>query len=255
MVRELDPQTGTTVERLVRRAARALSVLSLELGVGLAPRLEDAVLEKLELLQVASNRIVLVATVRSGLVRTVYVDFEGEVPEDTLAALTVLLNERLTGLTLREIRDTLPQRLRDSRPDDSAAADELLNIFIQSGSDLFNWEDLEEGEVHLGKTSLLAAQPEFHSGERLKGLIELTERRDVLGKVLSSRDHRSGLQITIGGEHDQEEFSPFTLVTAEYSVGGLKGVIGIIGPTRMPYEKVIAIVDSTSALVSRILGS
>ena len=255
LVRELDPQTGTTVERLVRRAARALSVLSLELGVGLAPRLEDAVLEKLELLQVASNRIVLVATVRSGLVRTVYVDFEGEVPEDTLAALTVLLNERLTGLTLREIRDTLPQRLRDSRPDDSAAADELLNIFIQSGSDLFNWEDLEEGEVHLGKTSLLAAQPEFHSGERLKGLIELTERRDVLGKVLSSRDHRSGLQITIGGEHDQEEFSPFTLVTAEYSVGGLKGVIGIIGPTRMPYEKVIAIVDSTSALVSRIMGS
>ncbi len=254
LLRELDPGGITTVERLLRRAARALSVLSLELGVGLAPRLEEAVLEKLELLKVSSRRILLVATVRSGLVRTVYVDFDGEVPDDTLVALTVLLNERLGGLTLREIRETLPQRLRDSRPDDSPATEELLNIFIQSGSDLFRWEELEEGELVLGKTSVLASQPEFKDGARLKELIELTERREILLKALSSRDHQGGLQITIGGEHDQEELSSFTLVTAEYRVGGMKGVIGIIGPTRMPYEKVIAIVDSTSALVNRILG-
>ncbi len=255
LVRELDPAASTTVERLVRRAARALSILSMELGIGLAPRLEGAVLEKVDLLRVSSNRILLVATVRSGLVRTVYVDFEGEVPEDTLVALTLLLNERLAGLTLKEIRETLPQRLRDSRLEDSPATDELLNIFIQSGSELFHWSDIEESEILLGKTSLLAAQPEFTSGESLKGLIELTERPDLLGSALSSRDHQGGLQITIGGEHDQEELSPFTLVTAEYRVGGMKGVIGIIGPTRMPYEKVIAIVDSTSALVSRILGA
>ncbi len=255
LVRELDPGASTTVERLVRRAARALSLLSMELGVGLSPRLEGAILEKLDLLPVSSNRILLVATIRSGLVRTLYVDFDGEVPDDTLAALTLLLNERLSGLTLKEIRETLPQRLRDALPDDSAATEELLNIFLQSGSDLFNFDEVEEGEVLLGKTSLLAAQPEFTSGERLKGLIELTERPDLLGRALTSRDHRGGLQITIGGEHDQEELSEFTLVTAEYRVGGLKGVIGIIGPTRMPYEKVIAIVDSTSALVNRILGA
>jgi heat-inducible transcriptional repressor len=255
LVRELDAAGSTTVERLVRRAARALSLLSMELGVGLAPRLESAVLEKLDLLKASSKRILLVATIRSGLVRTLYVDFEGEVPDDTLVALTALLNERLSGLTLREIRETLAQRLRDTRPDEAAAAEELLNIFIQSGSELFNWDDLEEGEILLGKTSLLAAQPEFTSGERLKGLIELTERRDILVHALSSRDHQGGLQITIGGEHDQEELSEFTLVTAEYRVGGLKGVIGIIGPTRMPYDKVIAIVDSTSALVNRILGA
>ncbi len=255
LVRELESPGSTTVERLIRRAARAISLVSLELGVGLAPGIEDAVLEKLDLLKASSNKVLLVATVRSGLVRTLYVDFEGEIPEDTLVALALLLNERLVGLTLREIRQTLPERLRDSRTEESSAADELLNIFIESGSDLFNWSDLQGGQILLGQASLLATQPEFTSGESLKGLIELTERRDVLGTALSSRDHRGGLQITIGGENDQEELSDFTLVTSEYRIGGLKGVIGVIGPTRMPYEKVIAIVDSTSSLVNRILGS
>ncbi len=255
LLRELGGHGSTAVERLIQRAARAISLLSMELGVGLAPRLEAAVLERLELLRVASNKVLLVATIRSGLARTLYVDFEGEIPEDTLATLAVLLNERLVGLTLREVRETLPERLRDSRPDDSPVVEELLNIFIESGPELFNWSDLEEGEILLGKTSLLAAQPEFNSGESLKGLIELTERRDVLVDALSGRHEQSGLQITIGGENRQEELSDFTLVTSEYHVGGLKGVIGIIGPTRMPYEKVIAIVDSTSSLINRILGS
>ena len=255
LARELGVGGPTAVERLIQRAARALSLLSMELGVGLAPRLEEAVLEKLDLLKVSSDKVLLVATIRSGLARTLFVDFEGEIPEDTLATLAVLMNERLAGLTLREVRETLPVRLRDCRADDSSAAEELLNIFIESGSDLFNWSDLEEGEILLGKTSLLATQPEFTSGERLKGLIELTERRDVLVQALSDRNHQSGLQITIGGENALKELSDFTLVTSEYCIGGLKGVIGIIGPTRMPYEKVIAIVDSTSSLVNRILGS
>jgi len=255
LVKELGVGGSTAVDRLIQRAARALSLLSMELGIALAPRLEAAILERLELLRVSSDKVLLVATIRSGLARTLYVDFEGEIPEDTLATLALLLNERLAGLTLREICQTLPERLRDSRPDDSTAAEELLNIFIESGSELFNWSDLDSGEILLGKTSLLASQPEFTSGESLKSLIELTERRDVLSEALSSRAHGGGLQITIGGENAQEELSDFTLVTSEYNVGGLKGVIGIIGPTRMPYEKIIAIVDSTSSLVNRILGA
>jgi hypothetical protein len=133
LVRELGQRGSTVVDRLIRRAARALSLLSLELGVGLAPTVEKATLEKLDLLRVSSEKVLLVATIRSGLVRTLYVDFEGEIPEDTLATLTLLLNERLAGLTLREIRQTLPDRLRDFHPDDSAAAEELLATGVHVG--------------------------------------------------------------------------------------------------------------------------
>lgn len=255
LVRELDEVSSSAVERLVRRATRALSVLSLELGLAVAPRMAEAVLEKLDLIQVSTEKVLLVATIQRGLIRTIYVDLPGEVPADTLATLALLMNERLAGLTLSEIRQTLPERLRDARADDDPAAEELLNIFMQSGGELFDFERLDVTEVHIGQTSVLASQPEFHTGERLKGLIELTERRELLAAVLGSREHGSGLTITIGEENDSRALADFTLVTAEYRAAGLKGVIGVIGPTRMPYEKVMAIVDYTSRLVTDILRS
>jgi heat-inducible transcriptional repressor len=250
---ELDVSGPSAVERLIRRATRALGLLSQELGVAAAPRLAAAVLERLDLVRISSMKVLLVAQVRSGLVRTLYVDLPCEVPDDTLFTLTALLNERLAGLTLREIRETVSVRMRDVPAGDDPAAEEVLNIFMQSGAELFDWPEIESSEIHIGQTSVLAAQPEFTSGERLKGLLELTERRDLLAEVLSKRSHLGGIHITIGGENQTQELSDFTLLTAEYRVGGLKGVIGVIGPTRMPYEKVCAIVGHTSSLVSRIL--
>jgi heat-inducible transcriptional repressor len=237
---------------LVRQAVRALSLISNELGVAVAPRLQAAILERIELIQVSSDKVLLVATIRGGVVRTVYVDLPVEVPSDTLVTLTVAMNERLSGLSLDEIRRTLPERLRDAHASD-AGASELLNIFVQSGAELFSLQDLDATRIHLGSASVLAAQPEFESGESLKGLIELTEQRDLLAQAVGRRDHAGQLKITIGGENDEQVLSDFTLVTAEYRVGGLKGVIGVIGPTRMPYEKVVSIVDYTSTLVTRIL--
>lgn len=252
--RELDAGGSSAVERLVRRATRALSVLSSELGVAIAPRLHEAVLEKLDLIRVSSERVLMVATLAGGLARTVYVDLPGDVPQDTLFTVTMVMNERLAGLSLDQIRSGLPERLRDAHTDEPGA-EELMNIFMQAGAELLDPAHSEIADVHIGQASLLAAQPEFQAGERLKGLIELTERRELLASVLVDREHTGGLQVTIGGEHGAAALTDFTLVTAEYRVGSLKGVIGVIGPTRMPYEKVIAIVDYTSSLVNRILAS
>lgn len=253
IARELDLAGSSAVERLVRQAARALGFISKELGLAVAPRLDDATLERIEFIQVSSHKVLLVATIHSGVVRTVYVDLPVEVPRDTLTTVTVALNERLSGLSLDEIRRTLPERLRDAHADETEA--ELLNVFLQSGAELFDLGTLDASSLHLGSASVLAAQPEFESGERLKGLIELTDRRDLLANAVGNREHGGKLRITIGGENSPSELSEFTLVTSEYRAGGLKGVIGVIGPTRMPYEKVVAIVDYTSSMVTRILDT
>jgi heat-inducible transcriptional repressor len=251
--RELEFAGSSAVERLVRQATRALSLISNELGVAVAPSLDEAVLEKLELIQVSSNKVLLVATIRGGVVRTVYVDLPVEAPGRILGMVMVALNERLAGQPLAEIRRSLPDRLRDSISDERGA--ELLNIFMQSGADLFDLRTLDASQLHLGPASVLASQPEFESGERLKGLISLTEERDLLASAVGTRHHGGRLRITIGEENDASELSEFTLVTAEYRVGDLKGVIGVIGPTRMPYEKVVTIVDYTSSLVTHMLAS
>ena len=241
----------SSVERIVQNAARALGLLVNELGVGSVPLLLDAVLVKVDLIQVSALKVLMVATIRSGMVRTIYVDFPGEVPSDTLTNLEQILNERLSGLTFSEIRGSLGTRLQDSA--ENTEVKDILNIFIESGGDLFGRDFGQPDPVVLGQASVLAAQPEFASGERLKGLIELTEQRDLLASVLGSRAAEGGLSVTIGGEHVTDELAAFTVVTSPYAVGKLKGVIGVMGPTRMPYEKIIAIVDYTSSLVTRML--
>ena len=242
------PQVAA-VEDLVARTARVLSLITGELGLAVGPTIASATLERLELIPVSSEKVLLVLSLESGVVRTVYVDLVSTVPRSTLEAVSAALNERLAGNTLLEIRETVRERLRDLRLGDPEA-DELVNIFVHSGPDVFDWA-LEEQQLHLGTTSTLAGQPEFTTGDRLRELIQLTERRELLASLLGER-RGDGPQVTIGGEHGKPELEDLTIVTANYSIGSLQGAVGVIGPTRMPYEKVVSIVGWTSGLLSRL---
>jgi heat-inducible transcriptional repressor len=242
---------GSAVSAVVRRAAQVLSVLTQELGVAVAPSLDAATLDRLELIAVSSDRLLLVLTLKSGVVRTIFVEVPGTLHPEAVVSLNVVLNERLGGLTLRDIRQTLPDRVRDSAS--TPAEGELLDIFIATGDQLFEVPAKETDDVVLGRTSVLADQPEFASGQRMRELIELTEQRDVLRKALESRSNAVGLTVTIGGENESRQLSKLTLVTAPYRSGLLSGVIGVLGPTRMPYDKVASLVEHTSKLVGDLL--
>ena len=169
-----------------------------------------------------------------------------------MAEVALVLNERLSGLTLREIRASLSERVSDRRSE--AETGELLNIFIQEAEQLFDLRfSASERRVVLGQASMLAEQPEFSSGANLRKLLALTERTDALGELLGRHDSRQGISITIGTEHGDPALADFTVVTTEYHIGSLAGVIGVIGPTRMPYDKVITLVTHTSRLISELL--
>jgi len=248
---ELEGVDGSGVELLLRRAAQVLGLLTSELGVATTPELRSAVLERIELLSIAEGKVLLVLSLKAGVVRTVFVNVPSEIAPGALISVALVLNERLAGLTLAEVRKTLASRLRDSAS--TGETSELLNIFIQTAEE---WLDLApaEGSLHLGRTSVLADQPEFQSGSRLKGLIELTEQTDLLRVMLAQRAASRGVTVTIGAEHADPALTDFTIVTSEYDVAGLRGVIGVIGPTRMPYDRVITLVEGTSALVTEFLA-
>ena len=243
---------GAAIEEILSRAAQVLGVLTKELGVAVSPSfIEDAVLERLDLIQVSSERLLLALTLKSGLVRTIFVEVPTHMEAEAVVQVAVVLNERLAGLSLREIRSSLAERLRDAAPD--AGASKLLNIFVQEADELFDVPATVAGAgVVLGSTTPLAAQPEFASSERLHDLIEVTDRRDLLRRALAER-HASGPTITIGSEHSDPRLAPFTLVTSPYRSGALSGVIGVLGPTRMPYDKIISLVEHTSRLVGELL--
>ena len=244
--------SDSPIETILRRAAQSLGVLTQELGVAMQPRLAASVLRSLDLVRVNDERLLMVLSLEGGAVRSVFVEVAGSIAESALTEVTKVLNERLAGLTLEEIRASVGSRLRDSVSAPSAR--ELLNIFVQEAEALFD-QDISRGEqrILLGQASVLAEQPEFAAADRMRRLIELTERPQDLADALRRRGQTSGISITIGAEHEDERLRDFTVVTAEYHTGSLAGVIGVIGPTRMPYEKVISLVNHTSQLLSELL--
>jgi heat-inducible transcriptional repressor len=236
------------VEEILRRAAQVLGVLTQELGVAAAPALDEMVLERLELVRVSSERLLLVFNLRSGIVRTIFVEVPARVGPETVTEVARILNERLSGHTLQRIRTTLSERLRDAG---ATQGQELLNIFIAEAEGIFDLSN-EPNAVMLGSAQMLADQPEFASNARMRELFRLTEGRDLLKQALTAR-RQTGLSITIGAENPDARLTDFTLVTASYEAGGLKGVIGVMGPTRMPYDKIIGLVEHTSRMVEDLL--
>lgn len=247
---------GSAIETILRRAAQSLGILTQELGVALGPRLDQTVLQRLELVRLTSEKLILVLTLRGGVVRTIFIEIRGEIADEAIGEVQLVLNERLAGHSLSEIRATLGARLRDASAGASGGgATELLNIFVQEGEQLFDVAGApDEESVLLGQASVLADKPEFASSESMKRLLALTETRTQLASLLRDRAAAPGVSITIGDEHGSQLLGGLTLVTAEYKAGSLSGVIGVIGPTRMPYEKVISLVTHASSLVTDLLG-
>jgi len=240
--------TGGAIEEILRRAAQVLGVLTQELGVAVAPVLDQAVLERLELVRVSSERLLVVLTLESGFMRTIFLEVPSTVATEEVERVARVLNERLAGLPLGEIRASVAERLRDA--DGSREGSRLFNVFVEQREGVFDARP--DGGLLLGSSQQLADQPEFASKDRMRSLLELTERRDLLQSALDAHRQR-GLTITIGAENRDPSLSEFTLVTASYRRGELTGVVGVLGPTRMPYDKVIGLVEHTSRLVEGLL--
>ncbi len=242
---------GSAVEQILRRAAQSLGVITQELGVALGPRLDDSVLQRVDLVRLSTERLLVALTLSGGAVRTIFVEARGQIADSAIAEVTKVLNNRIAGLTLQQIRLSLADRLRDTGPTREAA--ELLNVFIEEGEQLFETAIQGEETVLLGQPSLLAEQPEFANVDNMRKLVALTETREHLADLLRSRSGSPGITISIGNEHLDPKLETFTIVTAQYRSGGVTGVIGVIGPTRMPYDKVISLVTHTSRLITDLL--
>jgi heat-inducible transcriptional repressor len=249
LMRELSGDSGVIVG-ILRKAAEVLGVLTQELGVAVAPSFDSAVLERLQLMQVSNDRLLMVLVMRGGLARTIFVEVRNQLPPEAVTGVALVLNERLAGLSLSEIRGTLKERLRDSSTGPTES--ELLNIFVEEADHLFDLPPDDVSDVMLGSAQLLADQPEFSSNERMRALLELTERRDVLRRALRARSGQ-GITVTIGEENSDPRLSAFTIVTSNYQRGAVSGVIGVMGPTRMPYSKIFTLVEHTSRMVEQLV--
>jgi len=245
--REIHPDY-VAVEDILEQTARVLAAVSKQLGLTITPRFDQGVLTRINLIPVAEKKILVILAVKHGLVKTVLLEAESDIDAEQVEQTARVLNERLSGLTLGEIKDSIDLRLRES----TTADPKLIKIFLDSAENLLSFTETEE--MHLGGTTNILDQPEFKDREKLRGLIEVLEEKKLLAEFISSRGIKEGITITIGKEIERGEIQSCSLVTSPYQAGKVSGTIGIIGPTRMRYSKLVSLVEYTAKRLSEVLS-
>lgn len=234
---------------MLRETSRLLSKISKQLSVVSSPHLESGIFEKIELIPLSSSRLLVVMSIRSGLVRTIMLEVGMDIKREVLDRVGSLLNERLSGLTLREIRESFPDRVRDVQDEQTG----LVRLFIDSVDEVFT--DSHDEKVHIAGTQNIIDQPEFVDPKHFRSVIELIENQDMIVHLLERHEGSDkNFVITIGSENDESRAQDYSVVTATYSSEGVTGRVGLIGPKRMNYSKLVPLVDYVAKTIARMLA-
>jgi heat-inducible transcriptional repressor len=234
-------------QALVSSAAQMLSQLTHFAGVVMTPR-RDASLRHLEFLRLGERRVLLIVVTAQGDVQNRILHTERSYTQAQLIEATNYFNQHFAGQSIPAIRAGLAAELR--RLSDDVASLMTAAVDIGAGA-------LESGEsvVLAGERNLLATEGVASSMDRMRRLFDLFEQKTSLLHLLDTAQRAEGVQIYIGGESGLSPLDEMSVVTARYEVDGqVIGTLGVIGPTRMAYERVIPIVDVTAKLVSNALA-
>ena len=241
------------MDELARESSRLLSRLSSLLGVVLSPSLSTGILERLDVVPLSTERAMFVVSVESGLVKTIVLEVDSELRREKLDRVVRILNERLAGLTLREIRDTYSSRVDDIEDDTG-----IVRLVLRNAPELFS-ELPQSRRLSVSGAQHIMNQPEFQEVDEVQNVMELLEQEDVVVKLVEGEDdaesdegeHPGQARVTIGQENRSEIADRYSVVSAQYRVGEAKGSIGVIGPTRMYYPRMVALIESAAVLLSR----
>ena len=249
---EIDRLEGELVadrpQQLVSAAAGLLSQLTQFAGVVATPKRREAVFRHLEFLRLSERRVLLIIVTPDGDVQNRILHTDRAYSSAQLTEATNFFNQNFAGQSLASIRERMADELRALREDIAG----LMKAAVDAGEGA-----LAEGEalVVTGERNLLNAGDLASNMQRLRRLFDLFEQKTSLLHLLDVSQRAQGVQIYIGGESGLVPLDECSVVTASYEANGqVIGTLGVIGPTRMAYARVIPIVDVTAKLLSNALS-
>ena len=229
---------------VLRESSRILAHLSHQLSVILSPQFGEGIFQRMDINRLGSDRLLLVISIKSGIVKTIMMDIESEVPNIQLDMLNQLLNERLHGLKIKDIRTKFKEIVHDL----SAEKSGLLHLFVDSAERIFDFS--ESNSIFLTGTPNIIRQPEFSDSGEISSVVEALEDKNVIIHLLDQNQIAPDLNVIIGEEISESKMKNCSIITARYKIGQIKGTLGIIGPTRMDYSYLIPLVEYTAQAVS-----
>jgi heat-inducible transcriptional repressor len=235
-------------QRVIHSASQLLSQLTQFAGVVMTPRRRAVSFRQIEFLRLSEKRVLLIVVTPEGDVQNRILFTDREYSASELVEAANYLNQNYSGQSFDDVRGRLQSELRDLRQD----MIRLMSTALEAGNAL---AEGSEQYVISGERNLFAVRDLSHDVGRLKQLVELLERKTSLLQILDLSLRGQGVQIFIGGESGVNAPDDVSVVTSPYKVDGeVVGTVGVIGPTRMAYERVVPIVDVTAKLLSSALS-
>ncbi len=241
-------QASASPQKIIASAAQVLSSLSQFAGVVLAPRRETT-FQQIEFVRLSAKRILVVIVAPNGDVQNRLLLTETDYTPAQLVQAANYINQHYAGLSFDEVKRKLDAELKQLRDDMM----QLMQAAVAAGSDAMTQDS--EDVVISGERNLLSVEDLSSNMSSLRKLFDIFEQKTSLALLLDSSSKASGVQIFIGGESQLVPLEEMSVVTAPYEANGrIVGTLGVIGPTRMAYERVIPIVDITARLLSNALS-
>ena len=235
-------------QRVISNAAQMLSSLSQFVGVVTAPR-KATVFRHIEFLRLGERRILVILVAPDGDVQNRVIFTAQDYNPSQLLEASNFLTEHYSGLTIEEMRERLKHEVDQLRTEIGS----LMQAAVQAGSEVE--AETQENVVVSGERNLLTVQDFSSDMGSLRRMFDLFEQKTQLMRLLDGSSRAEGVNIYIGGESQVVPFEELSVVSAPYQIDGrVVGTLGVIGPTRMAYDRMIEIVDITSRLVSNALS-
>ena len=231
------------IDQIMEETSQVLSLFSRYTGLVLAPNLEKSIFHHLELVSLENGRILSILITGSGLVKNKIIETEEILPKERLGEILNLINDRLSNLPLKRIKEFISDQLKIE-----ASARKIWGLMNQ----IFTWDGVEE--LYLGGRINILEHPEFKDLARSKSIFQALEEKRLLAEVLSKTASSEGVKVLIGKETRCRKIRDLSLVTSTYRINGRPvGILGVIGPRRMEYSKVVSLVDFMAKMVSEVL--
>jgi len=235
-------------QKVIANAAQLLSNLSQFVGVVMAPRRSTA-FRHIEFLRLSERRLLLIIVAPDGDVQNRVLFTEADYSPAELLEASNYLNAHFSGLAIDQVRARLRQEVEHLRGEIA----QLMQAAVQAGSDAMS--QAQDEVVISGERNLLAVSDFSSDMNQLRRAFDLFEQKAQLIRLLDMSSQAEGVRIFIGGESQTVPVQELSVVSAPYEVDGqVVGTLGVIGPTRMPYDRMIQIVDITARLVSNALS-
>ena len=235
-------------QKVISNAANLLSSLSSFVGVVMSPR-RSSVFRQIEFLRLSERRLLVIIVSPEGDVQNRVIFTEQDYSQDQLVEAANYLNVNYKGLTIEQVRERLKNEVETLRSEIAT----LMQAAVAASSEAMS--DTRDEVVISGERNLLAVTDFSSDMGHLRRAFELFEEKAQLMRLLDIAGQAEGVRIFIGGESKVVPFEDLSIVSAPYEVDGqIVGTLGVIGPTRMHYDRMIQIVDITSKLVSNALS-